>query len=145
MSTGLKTVQGVLETYQSAVHEKDVEKYISAYAADVHIYDCWQNWEMVGIAPWTEATQEWFDGLNEEGVTLNVEYDDLVIEENANLAFVRCSVTFAAHTPSGEKLRQISNRFTFGLRKENDSWRITHQHSSLPISFETGKGIFKRQ
>lgn len=67
----------------------------------------------------------------------------LVVEENLNLAFVHCDVTFAAHDiESEEKLRQTTNRFTFGLRKVNDSWLITHEHSSLPINMETGKGIF---
>jgi ketosteroid isomerase-like protein len=84
----------------------------------------------------------WFNGLKEEGASLKVDFNDVAVEENSNLAFVYCAVSFTAHNESGEKLRQMTNRFTFGLKKENESWTIIHEHSSLPISMETGKGIF---
>jgi ketosteroid isomerase-like protein len=145
VSRSNQTVQDVLENYKSAVYEQDVEKYVSLYASDFHIYDCWDDWECVDRSQWTASTKEWFQGLHEEGVLLRVEFDDVAAEENPSLAFVRCNVTFAAYNPSGEKLRQVTNRFTFGLRKEKDSWTISHQHSSLPINGETGKGIFTRK
>ncbi|WP_409300112.1 YybH family protein [Peribacillus sp. SCS-155] len=136
-------VQDVLENYKSSVYEKDVERFLSTYAPEIHIYDCWGNWEMKGISPWRANVEEWFNGLKVDGVSLNVDFDDLVVTENLNLAFVHCAVTFAAHDiESGEKLRQTKNRFTFGLKKEDDFWLITHEHSSLPINMETGKGIF---
>ncbi|MBW9234491.1 nuclear transport factor 2 family protein, partial [Leptospira santarosai] len=68
------------------------------------------------------------------------------IEENNNVAFVHCAVTFAGYQEkSGEKNRQMTNRFTIGLKKVNDSWLITHEHSSLPIDMQTGKGIFNQK
>lgn len=136
-------VQDVLENYKTAVYEKNVEKFLSIYAPEMHIYDCWGNWESKGISSWKENVVEWFNGLSEEGVLLKVDFNDLVVEENSSLALVHCAVTFAAHQEkSGEKLRQMTNRFTFGLKKVNKSWLITHEHSSLPINIETGKGIF---
>jgi hypothetical protein len=36
----------------------------------------------------------WFKGKN---VTLNVHFNDVRVKEDANLAFVDCAVTFAAH------------------------------------------------
>jgi uncharacterized protein (TIGR02246 family) len=142
MTTGFQQVQDVLQNYQSAVYEKDVERFVSSYASDIHIYDCWENWECKGISQWRGMVKGWFNGLKEEGVSLKVEFNDVAVEENSNLAFVHCAVSFTAHNESGEKLRQMANRFTFGLRKENESWTITHAHSSLPINMETGKGIF---
>ncbi|MED1205303.1 YybH family protein [Heyndrickxia acidicola] len=142
MSSDFQQVQDVLGNYQSAVYEKDVERFVSSYASDVHIYDCWENWECKGISNWREMVEGWFNGLKEEAINLKVAFEDVAVEENSNLAFVHCAVSFAAYNPSGEKLRQMINRFTFGLKKENGSWTITHEHSSLPISMETGKGIF---
>lgn len=141
MKTVFKELQDVLENYTSAVHEKDVEKFISAYNSDVHLYDCWGDWECKGVSQWRESVKEWFDGLSQEGVTLKTQFDDLVVQESSDLAFLHCAVTFAAYNDS-EKIRQLTNRFTFGLRKENGSWTITHEHSSLPINMETGKGMF---
>ena len=138
------SVADVLETYKTAVYEQDVEKYVSLYTSDFQIYDCWDDWDCTDFSKWTELTKTWFDGLHAEGVLLKVEFDDTAVEENANLAFIRSNVTFAAYNKSGKKLRQITNRFTFGLRKEGDSWKFAHQHSSLPINGETGKGVFTR-
>jgi len=143
MKMELAGARGVLENYKRAVGEKDVEQFLSVYAPDVHIYDCWGNWEIAGASSWKHSVAEWFDGLKEEGAFLKVDFNDLVINESSDLAFVHCAVTFAAHDEkSGEKLRQIVNRFTFALRKVNEAWLIIHEHSSLPINPETGKGMF---
>lgn len=143
MMIGISKVQDVLENYKSAVYEKDAEKFLSAYAADVHIYDCWGNWECKGISSWRENVMMWFNNLKEEGNLLKVDFNDLTIEENNNVAFVHCAVSYVAYSEkSGEKLRQMTNRFTFGLKNVNESWLITHEHSSLPIDMQSGKGMF---
>ena len=131
-----------MENYKNAIYKKDVERFVSTYASDVHVYDCWENWECNGISEWRKTVKDWFAGLIEEGVLLIVDFDDSAVEKDSNLAFVHCTVTFTAYNESGKKLRHMTNRFTFGLKKENESWTITHEHSSLPISMETGKGIF---
>lgn len=136
-------VQDVLENYKIAVYEKDVHKFMSMYTHEMHIYDCWGNWESKGINTWKESVEEWFSGLIEEGVLLKVDFNDLVVEESMDIAFVHCAVTFAAYSEeSGEKLREVTNRFTFGLKKVNGKWGIAHEHSSLPIDMETGKGMY---
>ncbi|MFC0237139.1 YybH family protein [Fictibacillus phosphorivorans] len=143
MITGISKVQDVLENYKSAVYEKDVDQFLSTYAADVHIYDCWGNWECKGISSWRENVVMWFNSLSEDGNLLKVDINEVTIEENTSVAFVHCAVSFVAYSEqSGEKLRQMTNRFTFGLKKVNESWVITHEHSSLPIDMNTGKGIF---
>jgi ketosteroid isomerase-like protein len=81
-------VQDVLENYKTAVYEKDVEKFLSMYVPEIHIYDCWGDWEIKGISSWKENVVGGFNGLSEDGVLLNVDFNDLVIEENSNLAFV---------------------------------------------------------
>ncbi|MFC5605055.1 YybH family protein [Sporosarcina koreensis] len=143
MAEGFFEVQDVLENYKTAVYEKNVEKFLSMYASEIHIYDCWGNWESKGISSWKESVLEWFNGLSEDGVLLEVAFNNLVVEENSHLAFVHCAVIYTAYQEeSGEKLRQLTNRFTYGLKKVNGSWIIAHEHSSLPINIETGKGIF---
>ncbi|QFF97663.1 hypothetical protein PB01_01930 [Psychrobacillus glaciei] len=142
MTTKFGDVQEVLENYKSAIYEKDVERFLSSYASDIHIYDCWEKWESIGISNWREMVKEWFNGLTEEGVLLKIDFNDLVVEESSNMAFVRCAIKFAAQNESGEILRQTTNRFTFCLRRVNESWSILHEHSSLPINIGTGKGIF---
>ncbi|QHW29665.1 nuclear transport factor 2 family protein [Paenibacillus rhizovicinus] len=142
MKIVFERVQDVLDNYKSSVYEQDAAKFAAAYAADIHVFDCWQNWSSDGIADWSTMATEWFHGLKQEGVRLHVAFDDVATEESDKLAFVRCAVTFKACDEAGEVVRQITNRFTFGLRKEHGSWLIAHEHSSLPIDMGTGKGIF---
>ncbi|MHC8516167.1 YybH family protein [Sporosarcina sp. ITBMC105] len=142
MTNGFLKVLDVLENYKTAVYEKDVGKFLSMYAPEVHIYDCWENWESKGISSWEENVLKWFNGLSDDGVLLKAEFNEIVVEEDSYLAIVRCAINYAAYQEeSGEKLRQLTNRFTFGLKKVNESWVIAHEHSSLPINTETGKGI----
>ncbi|GGE51520.1 ketosteroid isomerase [Pullulanibacillus camelliae] len=143
MPTNLNSVEEVFTIYKSAVYEKNVERLLSIYSSHIHIYDCWGEWECRGISQWREKVEEWFAGLQEEGVDLQTDFTDVVIEEAPNLAFAHCNLLYAAYNPSGEKLRHITNRFTFCLRKEKHAWYITHEHSSLPIDMETGKGLFR--
>jgi uncharacterized protein (TIGR02246 family) len=143
MSEGIGSIQEVLENYRQAVNKRDSDAFLSAYSTDVHIYDCWGSWECKGKDAWRENVLNWFNGLKEDGDMLKVDVDEVVIEESTNLAFVHCSVTFAAYKEeSEEKLRQMTNRFTFGLKRVNDAWLIIHEHSSLPINMEDGKGMF---
>ncbi|WP_051348542.1 YybH family protein [Peribacillus kribbensis] len=139
---GFMNIQEILDNYKTSVYEQDVNRFLSAYASDIHIYDCWNEWECMGIERWKESVQEWFNGLKEESVVLHVHFNDVRVEEEESLAFVYCAVTFAAHDQGGEKLRQLTNRFTIGLQKVKDSWIIIHEHSSLPISSETNEGMF---
>lgn len=139
----ISTVQEALERYQEAVNEQDVEKLLSAYSSDFHIYDCWGSWECKGKNAWSDSVKEWFSSLKEEGVKVQAVFNDLVIEEGENTAFSHCALTFEAYNiKKEEKLRQITNRFTFCLKKANGSWSITHEHSSLPIDMQNGKGLF---
>ncbi|WP_394122061.1 YybH family protein [Planococcus donghaensis] len=143
MKNEIFKVEDMLKNYKDAVHKKDAEKFLSAYADDVHIYDCWERWESKGISLWRESVVGWFNELNEDGYSLNVDFNDVTIVENNDVAFVHCAVTYAAFKDNvEEKIRQMTNRFTFGLKKVNESWRIVHEHSSVPINKDTGKGNF---
>lgn len=143
MTAKFHEVQDVLDTYKSAIYEQDSNKFLSLYNSDIHIFDSWNTWESKGIAAWKENVAEWFNGLGKENILLQVHFNDVVIEEGAAAAFVHCAVTFAAHDEdSGETLREMTNRFTFGLKKISESWSIVHEHSSLPIDMDTGRGIF---
>jgi len=143
MSQLFSTVQEVLENYKTSIFERDVEKFLHSYSENIHLYDCWGKWECNGLWEWRKAVESWFQELSEEGVDLIVTFSDMSIEEGKSVAFAKCAITFSAYTQSSsEKLRQITNRFTFGLCKMNESWQIVHEHSSLPIDSATGKGMF---
>ncbi|RLQ92807.1 nuclear transport factor 2 family protein [Planomicrobium sp. Y74] len=143
MTQNFSDVHDFLESYRSAIQEKDVEKFLSLYASEIHVYDCWETWEIKGIPSWKANVFEWFSALREENVLLEVTFNDVVIEKTSTLAFIYCMVTYTGYQEgTGVQLHQTTNRFTYGLKKVLDSWAIVHEHSSMPIDFETEKGIF---
>lgn len=135
-------VQDVINNYTDAVYEKDVDKFLSGYAPDIHIFDCWGEWEHKGIGKWKAVVKGWFGGLEEEGVRLRAEFHDKVCKENEDLAHFHCAISFTALDDTGQELRKMTNRFTVALEKVDGSWQIVHEHSSLPISMEDGKAIY---
>lgn len=145
MAAQFHSVGEVLENYRRAVFERDVERFLASYSADIHVFDCWGLWERNGISAWKEMASEWFAGLKNGGEQDEVEIDELRITEKGDLACAHAAVTFIARDQQGKELRRISNRFTFALKRGGGSWRIFHEHSSLPISVENGKAIFQRK
>ncbi|TWT25863.1 nuclear transport factor 2 family protein [Planomicrobium sp. CPCC 101110] len=108
MANAILRVEDMLKNYKDAVHEKNAEKFLSAYADDVHIYDCWGRWESQGISLWRESVVGWFNELNEDGYLLNVDFNDVTIVENRDVAFVHCAVTYAAYKDNvEEKIRPV--------------------------------------
>ncbi|AYC30567.1 YybH family protein [Paenisporosarcina cavernae] len=138
------TVQEVLENYKAAAEAQDVEQFLTNYNEDIHLFDCWGSWECKGKENWRSSVTAWFSDLENEGVDLRVSFTDSKIDEGTDVAFARCNVTFAGHKRlDGSKLREMTNRFTFGFRKIENEWKIVHEHSSLPIDLETFKGMMK--
>ncbi|HWV22609.1 MAG TPA: nuclear transport factor 2 family protein [Thermomicrobiales bacterium] len=130
-------VQDVFDTYCTAVYEKDVDAYIDLYSKDVHVFDAWGDFEVTGLLRWREMTEAWFGSLGDERVP--VTFSTVEIRASGDVAFAHAAVTFAGETAGGERLREMTNRFTFGLCREDDGWKIVHQHSSLPIDMATMK------
>lgn len=136
-------VQEVLNNYKFAIEERNVEKFLQSYSENVHLFDTWGAWECCGKTEWKKGVEKWFNELADEHTHLKVTISEAIKEECESVAFVHCAITFAAYLEtSPERIRQITNRFTFGLRKTEGSWEIIHEHSSLPIDPETGKGMF---
>ena len=143
MKQSFSTVEEVLENYKASVSERDVEKFLRSYSEKIDLYDCWTKWECNGLKEWRKSVESWFQELTEEGLNLKVTFSDMSIQEGESVAFAKCAITYAAYVQSSsEILRQITNRFTFGLCKVDESWQIVHEHSSLPIDPATGKGMF---
>jgi uncharacterized protein (TIGR02246 family) len=133
-------VTQALDSYAAAVHAKDVDAFTALYDDNVHIYDSWGQWQYTGLDAWQAMAGEWFSSLGDERV--QVEFNDVQSVAGEDVAFGHAAVTFAGISAEGQRLRAMTNRFTICLEKKNDGWKISHEHSSLPIDMETGKGIF---
>ena len=86
--------------------------------------------------------ENWFNGLKNDSSTLKVTFNDTSIFENSDIAFIHTSIRFSEFNTLNTEFRHVTNRFTFGLKRINDEWRIVHEHSSLPIDSEQRMGLF---
>lgn len=143
MSDRKDLAANVLDRYRTAVFDKDVEGMLDLYADDVRVFDTWNVWEYDGAPAWRPAIEQWFGSLQEE--TVEVDVADVRTDERSDLAFISAVVTYTAVSGKGVALRSMQNRLTWALMRREGTWRIVHEHTSVPIGFEDLKAITRRQ
>ncbi len=135
-------IEKFFNQYKSAVYEKEIDLFVSLYAADVHVFDLWGQWSIEGADDWKSMVSDWFGSLGDERII--VEFSDKNSMLADNLSFATAFVTYKAFSVDGKELRSLQNRLTWVLKQQEDGWKIIHEHTSAPLNPETGKAIFKR-
>ncbi len=78
-------------------------------------------------------------GENRDVVT----FDDIQIQVVGEMATASAFMRFTNVSAQGEELRYLENRITWVAVKKGEAWKIIHQHTSAPVSFETTKVILR--
>jgi ketosteroid isomerase-like protein len=60
------------------------------------------------------------------------------------LALLSATGRYAAIAADGKEVRSMQNRFSWGLKRVGNAWKIVHEHTSVPIGFSDLKGILQR-
>jgi uncharacterized protein (TIGR02246 family) len=136
-----RPIRQLLADYAAAVLAKDVEAFVALYADDALIYELWAQWTH-DLASWRAMATGWFAFLGEERAI--VEPADVKCSVSGDMAMLTASLTYRAVEAGGKELRSLDNRLTWVLRQRGGRWQVVHEHTSVPIAHETGKGIFKR-
>jgi ketosteroid isomerase-like protein len=135
-------IEELLGAYRAAVRAKDVDAFVAIYDENVRIFDTWQ-WSYDGVESWRAMATEWFGSLGDEQV--EVEHSDVQIVAGDGVAVVHAFTRFKGISASGEELRAMENRLTWGLRKTDaGAWKVVHEHTSAPADFGTGKVTLAR-
>ncbi|TFD52954.1 SgcJ/EcaC family oxidoreductase [Cryobacterium frigoriphilum] len=142
MTTQLNPVTQALDAYAAAVAAQDVDGFVALYDDDVVVYDSWGQWQYSGLSAWRGMVTDWFGSLGSD--TVEVVFADVQTMVSREVAFGHAAVTFTAISARGERTRSMTNRLTINLARNDDAWKIVHEHSSLPIDMETGAAIFER-
>jgi len=109
-----KSIARVLESYQAAVHAKDVDAFMRLYDPGVRVFDAWGVWSYEGSDAWQRAVEGWFKSLGDEKV--KVTFDAVKTSSGRESAVVSAVVTYAGRSAQGEELRSMQNRLTWALR-----------------------------
>lgn len=142
MSHGKSEAAKLLDRYRAAVFDKDVEGLLALYTDNVHVFDAWNVWEYDGAPAWRSAFEAWFGSLQDE--TVQVDVADVRTDEGSDLAFVSAVVTYTAVSGKGAALRSLQNRLTWVLGRREGTWKIVHEHTSVPVDIEDLKAIIRR-
>ena len=141
MPTADQIVRERLAAYQAAVLAKDVDAFVAIYADDAQIFELWAKWTH-DIASWREMAQGWFAFLG-DGRSV-VEAHDVRTQVSGDMALLTASLTFRGVDASGQEQRSLDNRLSWVLRERGGRWLVVHEHTSVPLAHDGGKGIFKR-
>ena len=141
MSDADRSIRAALAAYEAAVLAKDVEAFVAIYAEDARIFELWGTWEH-DIASWREMAKGWFAFLGDQCSVVTAH--DVRTQVSGDMAMLSASLTYAAIDAGGQPLRSLDNRLTWVLRQRGGRWQVVHEHTSVPLAHEDGKGIFKR-
>jgi uncharacterized protein (TIGR02246 family) len=134
-------IRQLLAGYQAAVLAKDVDAFVSLYADDVLIYELWGHWTH-DLASWRAMAKGWFEFLGDERSV--VEAANVQTTMSGDMALLTAFLTYRAVDASGKALRSLDNRLSWVARQRGGRWQVVHEHTSVPISHETGKGLFTK-
>jgi uncharacterized protein (TIGR02246 family) len=138
----MKALESLFKTFEDAVFQKDVEAFASIYDDNVKVFDMWERWSYDSLVAWREMANGWFASLGTDRDL--VKFDDIQITVTGEMALVTAIVKFAALSEKGEELRYLQNRLTWVVRKKDGTWKIIHQHTSVPVDGETMKVMLTR-
>ena len=141
MSDADQPLRAALAAYQAAVLAKDADAFVAIYAEDARIFELWGTWEH-DIASWREMAKGWFAFLGDQCSVVTAH--DVRTQVSGDMAMLSASLTYAAIDAGGQPLRSLDNRLTWVLRQRGGRWQVVHEHTSVPLAHEDGKGIFKR-
>ena len=121
----------ICDTYTKAVREKNVAAFLGLYHPTARVFDTWGVWSYEGEAARRKVIEQWFGSLGEERVA--VTFDRVQTTVTSDLASLTARVVYAAISPTGAELRSMQNRLTWVLKPEGGTWKIIHEHTSVPI------------
>jgi ketosteroid isomerase-like protein len=67
----MNELQFLFDTYKNTVYEKDMERFLSIFDKDVHVFDMWGQWSYQGLEAWRKMAKDWFGSLGTERVVID--------------------------------------------------------------------------
>ena len=128
-------IRALIEDQAKAIRAKDVDGSLSSYAPDVLLFDVVNPLRSTGSGAARKRLAEWFSSF--EG-PLGFEQRDLGIRAQHDVAFVHSLNRVTATTIDGTTL-DMWWRATVCWRRTGGTWRITHEHASVPFESASGQ------
>jgi sulfate adenylyltransferase subunit 1 len=122
-------IHAAIEERVRAVRAKDVDVLMSAYATDVVAFDLVGPIATTGSSAVRKRVIEWFSSFE---TPIEYEVRDVSLVVSGDVAFDH-HLTHVRGTGNAGQTIDMWFRETVGYRKIDGRWKVTHQHSSVPL------------
>ncbi len=130
-------IRGLADKIIRGLRAKDLEGLKRVYATDIVSFDIEPPLQHVGIEAKLKNWAKVFTLF--EGV--NYEIRDLTLTVGDEVAFGHAFGRLSGVLKGGPATSGMWVRVTFGFRKIDGTWLITHDQVSVPLDVESGKGM----
>jgi uncharacterized protein (TIGR02246 family) len=127
-STDETDIRALIERWAKAVREQSRQEILAHHDSNLLMFDVPPPLFSRGLDAYAK-TWETFFAWSEEPVAFD--FHDVEITAGSDVAFVTAIGRCAGRDATG-KHEELEFRLTLGLRKIDGSWRITHEHHSVP-------------
>jgi len=128
-------IQRRVEEWAKAIRDKDLEAVMSLYAPEIVSFDLDPPLRYAGTVEKRRAWREFFAA---HAVVAAYELHELDVTVSGDLAVVH-SLNHAQGTLAGGKVSDLWVRWTACFRQSAGSWRIVHDHVSVPAEVAQGR------
>lgn len=137
MSTSATTAAlDLLDEHAAALAARDPERVTACYSAEPVMYTLAPPLRQrpdSEYATTVEGLTRWFATFDSP---IQIDYQNPVVTTDGDVAFAH-TLTKMTTTPAGApEPFSFWFRSTFGLRRQQDGWRIVHRHDSVPFHMD---------
>jgi uncharacterized protein (TIGR02246 family) len=122
-----QSIRALIQNWAEAVRQQDLDAIVAHHPADMLMFDVPPPVALRGLEAYRESWLPFFDSFRNGGV---FEIAELRITASDSVAFAIALLRCVTGAPAGPV--EPTLRLTVGLRKENGSWLIAHEHHSFP-------------
>jgi PhnB protein len=121
-------IRALIDRMSKAHHEKSVADFAAAYNADATIFNLAPPLARHGIDP--AEKQAWFDTW---AGPITIEPRDFQITVSGDIAFAYGYMRLAGNKIGVAQPISFWMRETICLQRDQETWRIVHEHTSVPF------------
>jgi uncharacterized protein (TIGR02246 family) len=121
----------------AAVAAKDPDPLVARFATDVTTFDLLPPLMRRGSGPIIEKMQQWFDGYASR---IGYEVEELEVTVEGDLGVCSFAYHVSGTLQSGDEV-DMWVRATLCCRRIDGTWKIVHDHESVPFDPSTGMAV----
>jgi ketosteroid isomerase-like protein len=123
-------IRALLESRLAALRARDASRFVAAFDASIVKFDLAPPLQETGSSVLDPEGLQWW--LNTWDGEVIVELAELSIAASGDVAFCHYLQHIQGTRNDGED-QNVWTRSTLGLKKVDDTWKITHEHNSVPF------------